>query len=102
MYIYLLQCVYVYDYVYVYVCVHFIGSSEILGVIDQPANSTQITCKDPFFFSNGTCLPQCGKWKQYDDRTSVAVDTIVILSAVLGLGAGALVLIFSCIWRKKM
>ena len=68
---------------------------------NQSTSIKQVTCKDPFLFSNGTCLPQCGKWKQYDDKTAVAVDTIVIISAIVGLGSGIIAMISSCIWRKK-
>ena len=70
--------------------------------INQSGSSTQVTCKDTFYFSNGTCLPQCGRWKIIDDNMAVAVNAVVIISAIVGLGCGVLVMISSCIWRKKM
>ena len=77
-------------------------SLEVDREIVLPANSTQKICNDQFILSNGTCLPQCGKWKQYDDKTSLAVDTIFLLSSIVGFGFGILVLMFLCIWRERM
>ena len=62
----------------------------------------QITCKDTFYLSDGACVPQCGRWKISNDETAVAVAAIVFISAIIGLGSGILVMILSCIWRKKM
>ena len=66
------------------------------------ATCTKIQCADQFFCSSGTCLPQCGKWKQHDDKDSVALDAMIVISAVEQLGFGISVLILSCIWHNKM
>ena len=72
------------------------------GDINNQSNSTQMKCDSTFFFSNGTCLPQCGKWKQYSDSDSIIVDAVSIISATTGVGFGILVLLLSSIWWKKM
>ena len=78
------------------------ASLEVIGGSNLSPNSTRTFCTDSFLFSNGTCVPQCGKWKQYDDEMSLALDIFAIISAVIGLGSGILVLLFSCIWHKHM
>ena len=74
-------------------------------VVNNPPDTTQVTqinCTEPFFFSNGTCLPQCDKWKQYSNEKSTAIDAITILSALLGLTFGIITMVASCIGRQKM
>ena len=84
-----------------FLCLERIVPLDALNKSTTPANSTQIQCEDQFFLSNGICLPRCGEWKQYDNTVSVVTDTAIIISAVVGLGCGIFMLIFSC-WNKKM
>ena len=71
-------------------------------IVNSMSAETDINCTDPFFFSNGTCLPLCDKWKQYSNEKSDAIDVIAILSALSGFTFGIIGLVLSCIGRKKM
>lgn len=84
-----------------------IGVGSDLSIVNKNSSTellqeTQINCTEPFFFSNGTCLPQCDKWKQYSDEKSSAIDLIAILSSLTSLVFGSIILVLSTIHRQKM
>ena len=83
----------------IYIEVLYVHSGLYRSVAITQTNST---CKDTFIPSNGTCVPQCGRWKKITDEMAEAVVVIVVISTVAGLGFGILVMILSYIGRKRM
>ncbi|KAL5515467.1 hypothetical protein EMCRGX_G000637, partial [Ephydatia muelleri] len=59
-------------------------NNTIINNMPELSEANQINCTEPFYFSNGTCLPLCDKWKQYSNEKSAAIDVITILSALSG------------------
>ena len=77
-------------------------NNTIINNMPELSEANQINCTEPFYFSNGTCLPLCDKWKQYSNEKSAAIDVITILSALSGFTFGSITLVVSCIGRRKM
>ena len=88
------------------------GSDKHNEISDQPPptarldNCSTIQCSEDFSCSvvrNGSfCLPVCGSWEQLPHGTVVAVDVVVVLSAVIGVIASIAVIVISCIRWNRM
>lgn len=62
--------------------------------------SKDFKCKD----NNETniCVPVCGSWKTEPYITSVAVDVVVVLSAIIGVVSAVAVIVIAISRRKKV
>ena len=88
-----------------------IGSGNGSGKLDETSgqppptarmdNCSTIQCSEGFSCSVARnvsfCLPVCGSWEQLPHGAVVAVDVVVILSAVIGVVASIAVIVISCI-----
>ena len=75
------------------------------GLAEQD-NCSTIQCSKDFSCSVvrnvSLCLPVCGSWEQLPHGTVVAVDVVVVLSAVIGAVASIAVIVISCIRWNRM
>ena len=114
----LLQVPYVKVWLYILSCSHALQLLYILDVIKPsytanntievaPLNCSSSTdcpnpCSDGFYCSSGVCLPRCDQWQQYSPAPVAATDAVAIINASLGLIAGIMGLVISCIRWKRM
>ncbi len=65
-------------------------------------NTCQFNCSTGFYCSGGVvCLPSCD-WKEITEDSSNLTDALVRLLVAVGVIVGILVLVISCIRRKRM
>ena len=62
----------------------------------------EVICLEDFYWDDGVCTPECGKWSIYSSKLRSAVNVLVIVSLAIGIIGGATVVILSLIRHKKM
>ena len=74
--------------------------------VPEQVNCSTLQCQEGFSCSAeknaSVCLPVCGSWEQYPHNTVVAIDVVVIISAVIGFVSSIAVLVISCIRWNRM
>ena len=74
--------------------------------VPEQVNCSTLQCQKGFSCSAernaSVCLPVCGSWEQYPRSTVVAIDVVVIISAVIGFVSSIAVLVISCIRWNRM
>ena len=72
--------------------------------VTNAESECNIKCRDDFYEDSEmcTCKPRCDSWEQYPHSTVIVTDTVVIISASIGLLSGIAVLIISLIRRKRV
>ena len=78
--------------------------TEIQIEIWNNISKDQLLCNKGFYLNEsiGICLPECGKWNLYSDSVETVLHTAMIISGSIGLIAGILGLVYSCIYYKQM
>ena len=71
--------------------------------VATPQNCT-LSCQENFFcdVQSQHCVPQCPEWNLFPYAVAKSVDVIIIIFAPMGLTAGVVVLVVSCIRRRKV
>ena len=78
-------------------------TSNDLSIVDNSVgNSSMISCHEQFDRFCGICLPLCGEFVMFDEKTSDRVDVVLIISAILAISGGIVVCIFAVIRRKSL
>ena len=83
----------------------FADSEDLeLGNNSSLNSSRERVCSEGFYIDEDTgfCTPDCGVWEEFPHNFIVAIDAVMIISAVIGLLGVAAVLVFSCISYKRM
>ncbi len=83
-------------------CLH--DSFLLAATQDSQATPSPLVCSDGFYQENGSqiCIPSCSEFSQIDPVTVVVIDVLICLIAILGLVAGVVILIISCLDSKRM
>ena len=80
--------------------------SQPTASVPEQVNCSTLQCHEGFSciaVSNASiCLPVCRSWEEYPRATVVAIDVVVILSAVIGFVSSIAVLVISCIRWNRM
>ena len=80
--------------------------SQPTARVPEQVNCSTLQCQEDFSCSSvgnaSLCLPVCGRWEEYSRSTVVAIDVVVILSAVIGFVSSIAVLVISCIRWNRM
>ena len=84
-------------------------SLNVSGIADSQNSSNisqeTITCREGFYpavvAGVSGCKPLCG-WELYPHSTELTIRILIIIITVLGIAAGIVVLVISCINRKRM
>ena len=69
------------------------------------SSDSPLVCSDGFYVFTGDlqlCKPECGEWEQQPHASTVAADSLVILSSCIYIIAGSVLLAFSCLRYKNM
>ena len=63
----------------------------------------QLLCSDDFYLDDerNVCFPECGEWAVYPKKLGVAMNTLVILSVIIGIIGGTMVILLSCFNSQK-
>ena len=84
-----------------------ISTLTISGLMNETAgnesSSSTLECSEGFYTEEGVvCLPECGKWVAISHDAIIAVDVVVILSAVTYITVAVVVLILCCVHHERM
>lgn len=80
-------------------------TSQSSSTVQSQASITcnNITCREGFYCIEGAniCNPNCHTWNQYPRATNIAIDTLVLISASLGIiAAVGVVTVAGLRWKK--
>ena len=75
------------------------------STVQQQATITcdNITCQEGFYCVNETnkCNPDCHTWNQHSREANIAIDTLVLFSATIGIiAAVGVVVVAGLRWKK--
>ena len=80
--------------------------SQPSASVPEPVNCSTLQCQEGFSCSvvgnASVCLPVCGRWEEQSRSTVVAIDVVVIISAVIGFVSSVAVFVISCIRWDRM
>ena len=78
--------------------------------MDEGLDSTEssmaraITCREGFYLDNelGICRAECSKWENLPHQVELTTQFVAIFGAVVYIISASVLLLFSCLHRKRM
>ena len=82
------------------VFISFLGGHTPGNTSSGILSNGTITCSDEFYYSNGSCRPECGKFLSFSPKNALVQEVSQLIAAIIGLTLGIAVLIAIVIqWR---
>ena len=79
--------------------------------LSTPLKNQTCTCNEDFYCKQtnesgsnlqSVCVPECGSWEQYSGATTIVIDALVIMAAVIGVISGIVVFVIAGAKKRKM
>jgi len=77
-------------------------SNDLSSINTGVRNVSTIACHEQFGSYCGFCLPLCGEFVMFNEKTSDRVDVVLVISAILAISGGIVVCIFAVVRRKAL